>query len=74
MRIRYCRTEEGRRVPCISGWCSISYNKNNLAETKDCSDDPMELNCNCIIEIESYDDLSETGYEGQATLISGGKN
>ena len=52
MRIRYCRTEKGKIIPCNVGWCSISYGNNNLAETKDCSDNPIEKNCNNIVEIE----------------------
>ena len=52
MRIRYCRTEKGKIFPCSVGWCSIRYDNNNLAETKDCSDAPMEKNCNNIVEID----------------------
>lgn len=75
MRIRYCMSMIGKVTPCDVGWCNISY-RDTLPVMTACSDDPMEKNCNRIIEIDeirSYDDMSKTGYEGQESLISGGE-
>ena len=77
MRVRYCATKNSHKFPCDTGWCTISYDKNNLAKTTSCVDDPMEKNCNKIVEVDeirSYDDMSKTGYEGQEALISGGRH
>ena len=49
MRVRYCRTVLQKLLPCDVGWADYSFSLTEGINSKGCHDEPMEENCNNIV-------------------------
>ena len=54
MKVRYCQSILKQYRGCDVGWAMVNSGAAFTARTSNCMDEPMEDNCNNIIDTETY--------------------